>query len=283
MKLSQLCLLILVLFAGINVHGQILRSENPSLNLTGGIGMTGYLGDLNEKNSYFRQPSVSISAGLSYFLNPNTGFRFDIAYSKVQANDSKNSRADLKARNVSFKSSVWDFNFAVEYDLFDMSADRKYTPYIFGGIGLCHFDPYTTDRNGNKVFLQPMGTEGQGLAAYPERKPYPRTVLELPFGGGFKYAVSDRVTLGFEFKYRYLNTDYLDDVSNFGYPNKAALTAKDPSLPMLTYRGDELPGGAPYPSPTLNRGNPNNKDSYHSAQFTIIYRLKNYSGIEINY
>ena len=283
MKILRLCFFIPVLIACSTANSQILRVENPSLDLTGGVGMSSYYGDLVQNNAFFRQPGFSISTGLAYNLNPNTSFRAEFALSKVQGNDSKNSRADLKARNLSFKSSVWDFNVSVEYNILDMSGDRKFTPYVFGGIGVAHFNPYTKDRNGKKVVLQSMGTEGQGLAAYPERKPYSRTALELPFGGGVKFAVSTRMVLGLEFKYRYLSTDYLDDVSNFGYPSQAALAAKNPSLPMLTYRGDELPGGAPYPAVTLNRGNPNNKDSYYSFQLKVGFRLKNYSGVEINY
>ncbi len=287
MKAIRLFILSMFLLPTITVYAQdehyFLQSINPSLDLHGGGGVSSYYGDLVQKNPFFREPSASFTTGIVYNLNPNMSFRFDFSYMQIQAHDSKNSRPDLVARNLSFKSNLWDLNATAEYNILDMTGDNKFTPYVFAGIGFCHFNPYTTDRYGQKVFLQPQGTEGQGLAAYPNRKPYATTVFDLPVGGGIKYAVSDRITLAIEMYYRFANTDYLDDVSNFGYPDKAALAAKNPTLPQLTYRGDELPGGAPYPSPTLNRGNPNNKDQYYSGQLKIIYRLKNFSSVEIDY
>ncbi len=283
MKILRLHFLVLTLVTTTAVNAQLFKSINPSLDFSSALGVSSYYGDLVQKSPVFREPSFSISEGIAYNLNPHLSFRSEFSYSKVQAKDSKNSRPDLIARNLSFKSSIWDFSLAAEYNAIDITGENKFTPYGFIGIGICHFNPYTTDRTGNKVYLQPMGTEGQGLAAYPDRKPYARTIIEIPFGMGFKYAVSQKVSLALEFKYRYLGTDYLDDVSNHGYPDKAVLIAKNPSLPNLTYRGDELPGGAPYPAPTLNRGNPSNKDSYYSGQLKILINLKNYSGVEINY
>ncbi len=55
--------------------------------------------------------------------------------------------------------------------------------YVFGGVALFHFDPYVMD-SGEKVFLKPLSTEGQGLAEYPDRKAYSLTQFTLPFGAG---------------------------------------------------------------------------------------------------
>lgn len=268
MKKLYAGLLIAALIQGTASKAQFF---DPSFNVSLNAGVASYYGDLTESAKIFNQPSYSFSAGAVYNLNPHLALRADIGYSKVQAADSKNSRADLKARNLSFKSNILDGSLSVEYNILDIISAHRFTPYVFGGIGFAHFNPYTTDRFGNKQFLQPLGTEGQGISAYPDRTPYARTVLMVPFGGGLKYAISDRFALGVEFKYHYLSTDYLDDVSHSGYPDKALLTAKNPTLPYLTYRGDELPGGAPYPAPSLNRGNPNNKDVYYSTQLRLIY------------
>ncbi len=37
--------------------------------------------------------------------------------------------------------------------------------------------------------------------------------LVVPIGVGVKYALNERMNLGFEVVYRYTTTDYLDDVS----------------------------------------------------------------------
>lgn len=259
-------------FSGFS-FGQFYQPDNPNFDISLNAGVSSYYGDLTENAKLFNQSSYAFNLGAVYNLNPHIAFRADLGYCEVQAADSKNKRADLRARNLSFKSNVLDFNLALEYTPIDIINTHRLSPYIFAGVGFSHFNPYTTDRFGNKQILQPLGTEGQGLSMYPDRKPYNRTVLTVPFGGGIKYAISDQITLGFEFKYHYLNSDYLDDVSQSGYPDRAALAAKNPNLPYLTYRGDELPDGNPYPTAGLNRGNPKNKDVYYSTQVRVIYRF----------
>lgn len=253
--------------------------------LSFGAGVASYYGDLMESNhAFFSQPNYAFTLGGQYYFSPKWSIRGDFSVLKVGAADSKNKRADLKARNLSFKSGIWELSAEGQYDILDIqSGERQFTPYLFGGFGIFHFNPYTTDRNGNKVYLQTMGTEGQGLSAYPDRKPYKKTQLNLPFGIGVKYVLNDRMVVGLEFKYRYIDTDYLDDVSTDKYPDYNVLYAKNPNLPGLTYRGDELPGGSTYPkNSVLPRGNPNNNDSYYSVQAKLIWRL-NSSKIQINY
>lgn len=285
MKTLRILIQLLMIISFTTVNGQIFEPNNPSVDLSFGAGISSYYGDLIQSNPFFKEPSYCFSTGIAYNHNPHLTLRGDFSYQQIQAQDSKNKRPDLIARNLSFKSQIWNIDAMMEYNVIDITANNKFTPYAFLGFGVCHFNPYTKDRNGKKVYLQPLGTEGQGLALYPDRLPYATTILEVPFGIGFKYAISSRLNLAFELKYHYVDTDHLDDVSNAGYPDQAALAAKNPSLPMLTYRGDELPGGAPYPSKSsgLNRGNPNNRDAYYNGQFKINFRLHSSSKIEIDY
>ena len=86
---------------------------------------------------------------------------------------------------------------------------------MFAGIGVYRYNPYAYS-GGNKVFLQPLSTEGQNIIGYPDRKKYSLTQFAVPFGGGFKFAVSENLRVGIEMGIRKLFTDYLDDVSK-GY------------------------------------------------------------------
>ncbi len=249
------------------------NAQFSTVDFSSSLGTANYFGDLNTRANPYNQSSFAGSVGLVYYFADKFNLRADIGYSQLKADDKKSKREDLKARNLNFRSNVIDFNVAVEYDLLDIStirydqADHVFTPYAFAGVGLLHFDPTTVDRYGNKVHLQAMGTEGQGLADYPDRKPYSKTALQIPFGGGVKFALSKEVTLSVEFKYHLLFTDYLDDVSREGYPTYNALYQKDHALPGLTYRGDELPGGGifPYTNAMPNRGNPKNNDAYYNT------------------
>jgi hypothetical protein len=105
-----------------------------------------------------------------------------------------------------------------EFNVFNL-YNIKWTPYFFGGLAVFRFNPYAFDENGEKVFLKPLSTEGQGLDGY-NTKPYGLTQFALPAGFGLKYAFDDRVRLGFEVGLRKTFTDYLDDVStNYADPN----------------------------------------------------------------
>ena len=294
MKFFRHVLLVIVLLTGLAAQAQLINNISAlspgsdfsqknhgafrsKLSVSIAAGLSNYLGDLREHANLFRESSFALSAGLSYRVFPHLHARVDLSVMKLQASDSKNSRIDLNQRNLSFKSAVWDLALSAEYDIRNLD-NHKFTPYLFAGVGAFYFNPYTIDRFGNKIFLQPLGTEGQGLALYPERKYYKRVALEVPLGGGIKWAVSKKLTLGLEFKYRHTNTDYIDDVSLLGYPNKAALDARDPGTALLTWRGDEY-NGVPYPvfSPGTNRGSPNKSwganDAFYTTQFKLIFKL----------
>jgi opacity protein-like surface antigen len=276
MKTTPIVLLCALLFLGPIAHAQI--------DITFAAGTSSYMGDLKEKAISFSQPSYAFNVGMSYQFTNKFSWRNEIGYSKIQASDSKNKRADLIARNLNFKSDLLSLNSMVQYDFLSME-DHTFSPYVFLGAGLLHFNPYTTDRFGKKQFLQPLTTEGQGLltdANLKPTKPYARTILEIPFGGGIKFELTDHIRLGIELKYHFVDSDYLDDVSQGGYPSQTMLAAKNPLIPLLTYRGDELPGGAAYPKGGLNRGNPNNRDSYMNIQVKVAFRIK-HETIEINY
>lgn len=245
----------------------------PMLDFTGSLGAAHYYGDLTEDAKILNQPSFDISTGIAYYFSPKFSVKGNLSYLQVKANDSKNSRSDLKARNLNFKTNIFEFNTTLEYDFINITGgNHKFAPYIFSGAGLFHFSPTTVDRKGNKQKLSKLGTEGQGLAGFAA--PYKTTALAIPVGGGVKINVAPDISLALEFNYRFLFTDYLDDVSGPVYPDQALLAQKNPDLPGITYRGDELLGGKPYPGKLLPRGNPDNNDAYYSAQLRLSVRLK---------
>jgi hypothetical protein len=124
--------------------------------------------------------------------------------------------------NLNFQSSLFEASVTAEYDLIDITEPddgnfidnnpRKFTPYAFAGLGMFHFNPYTHDQAGKKVYLQPIGTEGQ-------LTPYPLWQICLPYGLGVKYAISNNFLVSAEFNLRKTFTDYIDDASIHHYPD----------------------------------------------------------------
>jgi hypothetical protein len=158
--------------------------------------------------------------------------------------------------------------------------NKRWSPYVFGGLAVYHFNPYILTTTGEKIFLKPLSTEGEGLSAYPDKKPYPLTQLALPFGGGVKYALTDNIRIGAEVGLRKLFTDYLDDIST-DYVDENDLRAERGDLAVqVAYREDEVAGGNPnYPAKGAQRGSPSQKDLYYLSGLTISFRLGEGGGL----
>jgi opacity protein-like surface antigen len=261
----------------------ILTSQNLFAQFQIGpfLGAGGYLGDLNYTPAKRLKPAIGI-AGL-YEVSNRINLRGGITFGKLEGGDQWSGTAYLKEnRNLSFTSNISEFSLVAELTAFNLDK-INWSPYIFGGIALFHFNPYVKD-SGTTVYLKPLSTEGQGLPEYPDRKPYSLTQFSIPFGGGIKYILSDNVILDLEFGLRKTSTDYLDDVStNFIDPN-ILLQHRGQTAVRLSYRGDEVPGGISefpdngYPTKDTPRGNIKYKDWYYFTGFHLFFRLNGNSG-----
>ena len=150
---------------------------------------------------------------------------------------------------------------------------KVFSPYIFIGITGAKFNP-KANYQGEWIALKPLGTEGQNLSQYPDRQPYSDITLAIPFGFGIKYALTDKVNLGFEIGARRAFSDYLDDVSGT-YVSSVELAAAGNTLgAALSNRTGELMGTEPVVVPTgTPRGDDKNADWYFIAGITISYNF----------
>ena len=234
-------------------------------------GIANYHGDLSEK--VFQNPKGAFGITVGYEINSRINLRAGVTFAKVGGADSLSSSADLRLRNLSFESPITEFSLVGEFNTLDMDI-KSWSPYVFAGLGVFHYNPYTFDRSGNRVYLQPLSTEGQGVAGYPDTKPYSLTQLAIPFGGGIKYNITDNIRLALEIGMRKLFTDHLDDVSGNYADAGELLAARGPLAVDLAFREDEVPGGDPaYPAKGEQRGSPKYKDYYYFSGLHVIFRL----------
>lgn len=238
-------------------------------------GGSSYIGDLNDKP--FARTKPAIGVGLNYDLSDRFTLRSGLTLAGLEGGDQYTGTNFLKQnRNLSFKSSLTELSLLGELTIFNLN-DINWSPYVFGGLAVFHFNPYVKD-SGQKVYLRPLSTEGEGLPSWPVNT-YSLTQLAIPFGGGVKFNLSENVRLGVELGFRRLFTDYLDDVSTT-YPDAAELlAAKGPKAVELSYRGNEVPGEVPgYPdvgfaSKGAERGNPKTKDWYYFTGVHLTFRI----------
>jgi hypothetical protein len=251
----------------------ILPGYAQSLHVGVFGGLSTYEGDLQEKIFPKKVTNGAIGFTANYELTERIFVRGGFNYSVLAGSDQYADDSSLIRRNLSFETSLAEFSLVGEYYVFNL-YDQKFSPYVFGGIGIFHYNPYAYDVSKNRVFLQPLSTEGQGLPQYPDRKPYSLTQFMLPFGAGIKYAFSDNVRLGLELDMRKTFTDYLDDVST-SYPDITDLfQAKGATAVDFSYRGDEIPGGDPnFPAKNTQRGGAEHNDWYYFLGLHLTFRL----------
>ena len=229
--------------------------------------------------------SVAGSIFLSATYQDMIALRLEATFGQIKADDAvlkkvKASTFGRYERNLNFRSTITEFMLAAElhplyminkYD--EDKAPPRTSPYLLAGAGFFSFKPQA-QANGTWVDLQPLSTEGQGFAEYPDRKPYKLQQMNFALGVGAKYELSSSLNLRAEFVYRILNTDYLDDVSTSYidttlYPNYFT-GAKLTNAFLLNDRQYEL-DPTHVTNPGDQRGNPGNNDSYFSFNIKVAY------------
>ncbi len=261
-------LLVGMLFIGMLIGAA--NAQKVHLTLFGGV--SNYQGDLQSKRFTFQQSNLAFGIGGLYEFTNKLYLRADVTVGKVKGDD-KNNTAYIN-RNLSFSSPIVDMHLGLEYDLLN-SYENSLTPFVFTGISVFHYNPSTIDSSGKKVYLQPLGTEGQGF--YRGRTKYSLTSLALPFGAGVKLALSENIRVRFEVGLRKSFTDYIDDVSTTYADETDLLINNGQQAVDIAFRGDENKGGLTYPPGGTIRGNPNSKDWYYFTGLGISFRLSSRS------
>lgn len=241
-----------------------------------GFGVGHYFGDLNTRAKLNRAKLAG-----TIFFRKNFGnyvaLRVGATFAQLGYSDKYNTfNQYMLTRNLSFNTKVWELTLQGDFNFFRfMPGDPNYsfTPYVTFGAGVFTYDPYAY-LQGRKVMLRPLGTEGQGS------NPYSSMALCIPFGGGFKYAISSKVNIGFEVLHRFTNTDYLDDVSKT-YPDPSIFPVNPadgtPSDAYLLFdRSYEFGEPISVTNPGLQRGYSKQKDQFLTAMVHLTFNLQSY-------
>jgi hypothetical protein len=246
------------------------------------LGATHYFGDLNTTGKINR-PKLALGVFFRKQFGNYTALRIAGHYAQLGYSDIYNTKNEFEfRRNLSFNTSIFELTVQGDFNFFKfVPADPylRFTPYITFGAGIFSYDPYAYYQ-GNKYFLRPLGTEGQGSSAYPDRKPYSSMAICVPFGVGVKYALTDKINLGFEVVHRFTTTDYLDDVSKTFVDPAIFGTMPDGSTPIAAILSDRsFERGEPIGfvnGTARQRGYPKQKDQYIMAELTVSFNITSY-------
>lgn len=234
------------------------------------IGGAYYIGDLNTE--HFSQQSWATGGLYRYnFKNERIVFRLNFLYSQVKASDFNSGIRNQIDRNLSFRSTIFEFGPIFEVNFFPYKAgqtktdqEKFGTPYFFGGITYFRINP-EAKYEGEWVELQTIGTEGQGTNLN-SKKQYSLNQISMPVGIGAKLNLTKSIAMSLEYGIRKTFTDYLDDVSG-QYVDNTLLSQQAGSVAAnLSDRRTEN-------SNNLQRGNPNDKDWYSFWGMMITFRF----------
>ncbi|PXV62817.1 hypothetical protein CLV62_11733 [Dysgonomonas alginatilytica] len=186
-KIHILLLVFMGLFSSVNGFCQEYEYE-----IGGMTGISSYMGDANKTN-LFQSPNFALGAVFRYNKNFRWAYKANLVVGGVSGDTRKSGNVFPNQQNTSFSRTFYELGGQVEYNFFHYSdkyqylGTRKFSPYIFTGLGF-------TVGSGDETFFG----------------------MNLPLGIGLKYKWKDRLNLGFEFSFRKLFGDSFDVTSKKG-------------------------------------------------------------------
>jgi hypothetical protein len=254
-----------------------------------------YKANIYQKYIKWNTPRFSFSTYARYKLNKWFAVKANLGIAHIQGSDSLNIDHNKVARNLSFRTNVYELGVNVEANFylktyisrkassFRHKGSQKRTDiraYFFTGLGVIHFTPKA--KYANRVYkLRPLATEGEKFTPVS---------WSLPLGIGATASFNKNITIGISYSYHFTGTDYLDDVSKYyavGYKESAAnnnqnvvglfLSNRTPEVQAYSNKdknfNNKLPEGK-YFERNDQRGNPANKDGYFIANVSVGYMIK---------
>ena len=242
------------------------------------IGLAHYFGDLNTTASLSRP---KFSGGIFFIkqFNNYIGLKVAADYARLGYSDVYSKNEFQRRRNLSFNSNVWEASLSGYFNFFKFMPGVEgynYTPYVSLGIGVFTYDPYAY-LDGQKYFLRPLGTEGQGRDTSFGRTPYSTMGVSFPLSVGFKYSINENFNVFAEVAYRFTNTDYLDDVSTT-YADPISFATLPDGSPSVEYllQDRSYETGDRIGLKGRQRGNSLQKDAFVTLHFGVSINLSSY-------
>lgn len=247
--------IVLLLFVSFAVHAQ-------SWEVGAFAGSSGYMGDINPVRPY-KYTDFAYGGQVKRNFDGYWSLKLNLMHGKIQADDAQSPNLQQQRRNLNFFSPLTELSLQTEFNFFNYLPGipegygaKRFSPYLFTGVGLVSFMPKTVYNN-EVVELPTYMTEDVSYSTY---------ALSVPYGLGFKYNFLGYWNLIGEAGYRTAFTDYLDDVSG-KYPQYlgASILAvdnddlSDPSVPPKV-------GGA-----GIQRGDFRKRDTYMFVGLSLTY------------
>ena len=261
-------LIVATLFLINSIKAQQFK-PNTEIGILGGASY--YLGDLN--TTHFYQSSPTIGVIIRQNVDKRFVYKAELMYINLRADDKnpfniRNYQIDSK-KKLHFRSPVYELSGQLEFNFLPYQPGNPlytWTPFLYTGFSLFHFNPQGENKDGEWINLQELGTEGQSTTSFPDRKKYSLIQFAIPMGGGAKIAINESFNIILEYGIRKTFTDYIDDVSTT-FPGSGLNDMSNAAIEMSDPSGDHLKDN--------QRGDDTKKDWYTFTGITLSFKLNN--------
>lgn len=271
------------------------KSQRHSFGL--GLGASFFLGELGGRDQIgtdfiydleLSKTRPALQLNYRYQLGSRLYAKAQFAFAYIGGSDALTEEIFRRNRNLSFRSSIFEFSIQGEFDVIDFTPKNRYgkvkskklegsSLYISAGVGVTRFNPQG-NFEGTWYNLKDFGTEGQLQEGGPDE--YSLFTVVIPFGIGYRMQLNKDWSVGFEVMHRLTFTDYMDDVSTVYYDNQV-ISENQGELaayfanPSLGYYVDENGSRIPLNSTETGyqRGDPDDNDAYFFAIFSANYKI----------
>lgn len=164
-----------------------MAQDEYTWEIGGALGGSFYMGDANS-SALYKNTGVAGGFVARYLLNPRMAIKGNLIAGRISGNTEDIDNVYPRGEQVAFKRTVLDLGAQFEYNFWgygegnNYRGDRRFTPYILGGLGFT-FAP----KPAKNVFT-----------------------MNIPLGMGVKYKVASRINIGCEFTMRFSLSDKLD-------------------------------------------------------------------------
>ncbi|MEY4605144.1 MAG: hypothetical protein RIT43_2436 [Bacteroidota bacterium] len=294
MRLNKALLVCLLLFLAVYQssslfaqHTNFNTQRNWSLNkkeIIFGLGVTQFTGDLGGRDQIGKDfslvdidlPSTGFGGmiGYRYRFHPYWATTTSLNIGRLRGDDALTNEIIRESRNLHFRSIILELHQRLEFIFYSNekfgaryrlpghkgAKNHNEQVYVFGGIGGSYFNPKAR-YNGRWVALDPLNTEGQGMAG-GARETLPVT-LTIPMGLGVRFGIGRQWRFALEATYVKTFSDYIDDVHGFYYdPNSL-------QSPEASYLSNPAKDNVTWFAPGQMRGQPQ-KDAYYYLNVVVM-------------
>ncbi|MDN3633556.1 DUF6089 family protein [Neolewinella lacunae] len=182
------------------------------------LGTSSIGGDMIENDIIFlNQPKFSAGLSLRRRLGTTFALRGSFDYGTLSSDDTKSDDASQVARGWKSEATILEPSLSLEFEPFagkrfsNGTFKKILSPYISAGVGYGIWGEVDTDFNGasNAAIVQDQqeNLDDKGGVVFP-------------VGGGLKWYVSRKSSIGLDLAYRITGADLIDGVSQSGNPAK---------------------------------------------------------------